>query len=131
MGTSIIFAQIICLVYLAVGLGILINGDYYRKMMSDFVNNTAAIYIGGFMALILGYIIVVSHNIWEWHLVVIITIIGWLAIIKGILLFVFPRVMIRFSEFLIAKKNYLRVTAIFAIILGLVMGYYGFVRFWI
>ena len=75
--------QLFSLAYIAVGVGILINPDFYKKIYQDFIDNGMALYFGGFTALAIGYLLVTFHNVWEmdWH--VIITIYGWNAFIKG------------------------------------------------
>ena len=82
--------QLLGLIYLAAGLGMIFNPDFYKKLLSNFSESPAVIYLGGFMALAVGYLLVAFHNIWALNWSVIITVIGWLALLKGFLLLITP-----------------------------------------
>ena len=90
MGNSMLIAKILGPYMVIVAIGILCNLKSYQKMMEDFLKNTALIYLGGVFALIVGLLIVLFHNVWMVGWQVIITIFGWIALIKGIWLIVFP-----------------------------------------
>jgi len=117
--------QIFSLVYLAVGIGILINSNFYKKLFEDFCENAAVMYTGGIMAIVVGYLILAFHNTWTKDLSVIITVIGWLALIKGILILILPKMMIALSKAML-KERFLKIVAVCAIILGLVFSFLGF-----
>jgi len=127
METSIFVAKILSLVYLSVGLGLLLNQSFYQKLFKDFMESPSVLYVGAIMALVVGFLLVTYHNIWVVSWVVLITILGWLALIKGIALLVIPNAMLRMTQSLLDKKYYLCIQAIAALILGLILGYYGFV----
>ena len=118
--------QVLSLVYLAVGIGMLINPDFYKKIFQDFIDSPTALYLGGIMALIVGYLLVTFHNVWEmdWH--VIITVIGWMALIKGMLILVRPKAMITLTKAIIKKESALKIMSVFVIIVGLLFSFLGF-----
>ncbi len=118
--------QIFSLGYLAVGIGILINPDFYKKLFEDFTEDTTALYFGGVAALVIGYLIVAFHNTWTKDLSVIITIVGWIALLKGILILVRPKIMIALTKAIATKGNFLKIEAIAIIILGLAFSFLGF-----
>jgi len=68
-------------------------------------------------------LLVGHHNIWvkDWR--VLITLIGWIAVIKGVLLIAFPQLISLFKGW---YKN-TRAWGILIIVLGLLFGYLGFV----
>src|SRR5215470_19007765 len=90
MPTSIFLAKLIGPIALAIGIGVLINRDTYRKLAEEFLSSYALIYLAGILAMTAGLAIVLNHNIWalEWR--VIITLIGWLATLGGVMRIVFP-----------------------------------------
>jgi uncharacterized protein YjeT (DUF2065 family) len=110
--------QIMSIVYIAVGIGIFINPDFYKKLFEDFIENAAVLYLGGITALVVGYLILAFHNTWTKDLSVIITIVGWLALIKGILILIQPKIMIALSRAMVQKESILKIEAIAVIILG-------------
>lgn len=118
--------QILSLVYIAVGIGILINPGFYKKLFEDFIENAAVLFLGGVTALVVGYLILAFHNTWTKDLSVIITIVGWLALIKGILIIIRPNIMIALSKAMVQKESILKIEAIAVIILGLAFSFLGF-----
>jgi hypothetical protein len=102
------------------------NPDFYKKLFEDFIENASALYLGGIMALAFGYLIVAFHNTWTKDLSVIITIVGWLALIKGILILIQPKIIVALSKAIMKKESFLKVEAIVVIILGLAFSFLGF-----
>jgi len=126
MQTSIFIAKIASIIYLAAGIGFLFYGDYYKKVVKGFIDNPGASYIAAIFTIVLGFFIVSYHNIWGASWVVIITILGWGALIKGIAILAFPEPIMKLSASVIKMKK-LEYFAPIAIILGLVLGYFGFI----
>ena len=122
MELSVLVARMIAIVYLAAGIGALCGRMNFNKIVEDFENSQALTYIAGFMALIIGMILVYYHNIWVKNWIVLITIIGWLSLLKGIMLIAFPQFISFFKNW---YKN-TRAWGIFLIVIGLVFGYLGF-----
>lgn len=118
--------QVFSLVYLAIGIGITVNPAFYRKMFADFIENSAILYLGGIMALVVGFLIVAFHNTWVMDLSVIITIIGWMALIKGIVILILPKAMISLSKSIISSPKFMKIEGYIAIIAGLGLSYLGF-----
>ena len=118
--------QLFSLAYIAVGVGILINPDFYKKVYQDFIDNGMALYLGGFTALAIGYLLVTFHNVWEmdWH--VIITIFGWIALIKGMLILVRPQAIIAIAKVFVNNEKALKIEAIVVLLIGLLFSFLGF-----
>ena len=118
--------QVFSLVYLTIGIGILINSDFYKKLFTDFIESAVSLYFGGVMALVIGYLIVAFHNTWTADLSVIITILGWIALIKGILILVRPKLMIAMTIAIMKNEKFLKIEAVVIIIMGLALSFLGF-----
>lgn len=103
MEFSIFVAKIIAVVYLSFGVGLLFSGNYYQKVFRKLINDATYLILGGIMAIIIGFIIISNHNIWTNNWTVIITIIGWVALIKGIVLLAFPTTTRFLSHYLIME----------------------------
>lgn len=122
MDLSVLLAQVIGAVYLAVGLGMLLDGGYYKKAFPAMLKDPGAMYIGGFMALVAGFFMATYHNVWEgWPILV--TLIGWLALLKGLLLLIFPKGMLDWSA---KMMKHVSKFSFVVIALGLVFSYFGF-----
>ena len=118
--------QVFSIAYLAVGIGFLISPGFYKKLYDDYCQSSAALYTGGAGALVIGYLLVAFHNTWTKDLSVIITVIGWIALIKGILIFVLPAVIIKITKAISSKGMILKIQALIVIVLGVLFAYLGF-----
>jgi len=118
--------QFFSIVYLAIGIGILVNYDLYKKIFTNFVENTACLYYGGVMAIVVGFLLVTFHNTWTKDISVIITILGWMALAKGVLILVGPKLMISLTKAMVEKEKFIKIEAIIIIIAGLGLAFLGF-----
>jgi uncharacterized protein YjeT (DUF2065 family) len=117
--------QILSLAYIAVGIGILVNPAFYKKLFEDFIESASALYLGGIMALVIGYLILAFHNTWTKDWSVIITIIGCIALVKGVVILIRPKIIIALSRAM-TKPGLLKIEATVVIILGLAFSFLGF-----
>ena len=118
--------QLLGIVYFVIGIGIVINRDYYLRMFDGFIENSAVMYLGGCMSLIVGFLLVTFHNEWTASWSVIITIIGWLALIKGFCLFLVPKLFIRMIRAMKEKPKLITYHTLFVIVLGFLCMVLGF-----
>ena len=97
METSLFLAKVIGLSCFIFGISLLLAKTAYQAAAKDYINHSGLQLLGGTISLILGVLIIVSHNIWQFDWRVLITIIGWLILIKGIIWYDFPQNCIRGS----------------------------------
>jgi uncharacterized membrane protein len=126
MQTSRFLAQLIGPVLLVIGIGMLANRAGYRAMAQEFLKSRALIYIAGLLALVPGLALVLTHNVWaaDWRLIV--TLLGWLAVIGGIFRIVFPQEVTRIGARMIARDDTLVVGGVVMLALGIVLSFYGY-----
>ncbi len=118
--------QILGITYLVVGIGMLVNSGFYKKLITNFTENPPAIYLGGLVALLIGCLLVIFHNKWTTDWSVIITIFGWAALIKGTFLIVLPKMSIKLSNAFKEMKQLLNVWAIIVAVVGAMLCWLGF-----
>ena len=126
MDTSIFVAKIFGLCYLIIGIGFLFNRQVFRQIMEDYCKNAALVFYGGLISLAVGLAIVLNHNVWTMHWPVIITILGWLAILKGIWIIVFPGSLQQFMGAYLENKKLQMFQMIFALLFGAALTFFGF-----
>ncbi|MEK7138833.1 MAG: hypothetical protein AAB799_01495, partial [Patescibacteria group bacterium] len=89
------------------------------------IKNPLFTYVSGFVFLILGVLLVVSHSVWtpDWRLVI--TILGWLVLLKGVGRIFFSNAVRRLIE---RKRNNRRflLGEIVVFMVGPYLLYYGF-----
>jgi hypothetical protein len=68
------------------------------KQLFDFSSDDRFAIIISFMAIIIGLLNIIAHDLWvsDWR--IIITLLGWLAFIKGITIFAFPDINKKWLE---------------------------------
>lgn len=128
MATSIWLSQIIGPFFIIVCIGVLANRKAYEKLIGSLDKNAAFVYLDGVFALLMGLLIVLTHNVWASGWPFVITLIGWLFIVKGCWLLVFPDTVPALIKIFQKEPLYLSVclAVIFAAGLGLtIFGYFA------
>jgi len=129
MNTVQFVSQVLAIMYLSIGIGFFINPRFYRKKLKEMVTDSRMTLSFGLMALLAGFAIIKLHGEWTADWEVLITIIGWGALIKGIMYLMVPNLMLNLTEKLFSKRSYMRFWTVIIIALGLVFGYMGFFLF--
>lgn len=83
-------------------------------------------FLGGMIALLIGLAILHVHPNWNNDWTSLVTLIGWIACIKGITFFIFPDSIQSFKGML--QDKYHGIITTFIIVLGLIFGYFGFFK---
>lgn len=126
MEASIYLAKVIGLISTITAISVIIN--YKRSLIFDTEAGKSPlfIYVSGFVFLILGTLLVVSHSVWvsDWRLVI--TIISWALLFKGVLRIFFPDAVSRLIEKKIKNRSFV-VGEVVVFLVGAYLLYYGFV----
>ncbi|WP_407557459.1 hypothetical protein [Winogradskyella sp. 4-2091] len=83
------------------------------KQVFDDLNDQKFLILTAFIAIVIGLLNIIFHNIWELSYKLIITLIGWTALFMGLALFSFPKRTISF----LAVANIKLVQLIYTILL--------------
>jgi hypothetical protein len=109
--------------FVVVGISVL-NKPYFNAVMADFVSSKGLLWITGFITFVIGMVIVALHNVWsaDWRLLV--TVLGWLTVLKGAVIMLFPSSMnLLYRNFL--SKQLLTYSGIYALVLGALLLFLG------
>lgn len=87
---TIILAKIFGLYFLAIGLAFIANPDRLKSMYQQIKSDENFLLLGGMLALLIGAVVVSTHNVWIFGWPVIITLLGWWSLIKGFALIIYP-----------------------------------------
>lgn len=80
------------------GIGFIVSGRHYLRLLDAIKNNSAILLTFGGLNLIIGYLIVTNYNTWIWDWTIIVTIIGWMALLKGMVIMVFPTFHLQIAD---------------------------------
>lgn len=133
MKTSIYISRLMGPVLLIIGigmaLGLLMETDY-SSLMKEFIGNRAVIFLTGILALLAGVAIVNAHNVWvpDWRLII--TILGWLLVLRGIMLLVFPEAVQSIGDHIVASGRGVMAGAAVTFVLGAILCIMGYEDLW-
>jgi uncharacterized protein YjeT (DUF2065 family) len=119
------YAQVLGLWLLLISLATLVHQPRFKKIASDTLNNPEMMTFAGVVALGIGLLIVVTHNIWVYAWPVLVTLVGWFFIIQGIMRIFWPEAFAKMMRDLMAKSGYTIMTWAWFII-GLYLTWIGF-----
>jgi len=125
METALLISKILGIIYFAFGIGMLVNPSFYRREIPKLLENSAYLILGGFLAIVFGFLILEGQNTWPSDWTVVITILGWIAILKGAILLAFPNSMNLFKP-LFESKLFMNILTPSVIIMGAIFIYLGF-----
>jgi len=126
MKTSQFIARLIGPVVAVVGIGMLANGAQYRAIVDGFLRSPALIYIAGLLGLLGGLAIVNVHNSWDRGWPLIITVLGWLAIVGGAVRMLAPQIVEAAGAAMMAQRWLVTTLAILLLALGGFLSFKGY-----
>jgi hypothetical protein len=128
MPTSIFLAKLIGPICLVIGVGVLVNAKVYRALADEFLRSYALLYLSGVLAITAGLAVVLTHNVWvaDWR--IIITLLGWLAVIGGAVRIVRPQLSEAFGRSALRQRMAVTAAGVVWTALGALLCYFGYVR---
>ena len=87
---SSVIAEALGIFFVVMGAAMVVNGKETAAVIEEAAQNKGYLWLWGFLALAVGAVIVSLNNLWTSGLPLVITILGWLALIKGAFILVFP-----------------------------------------
>lgn len=126
MEISIFLAKVVGIYFIIMGLLVLTSQKGVMNMI-DQLKDKANFLVLGLVTTLIGLLMIVSHNIWTTPHQIVISLIGWVSFIKGLIILFFPTKF--FDEFIemINKPALYSAFGVLALIVGLWLSYYGFV----
>lgn len=121
--STIFLATVIGWYLVIVGLFLLVRRQTLQGVMADFISQRSLVFLLAIITLILGLLMVVSHNIWVMGWPVIITILSWLVLIGALIRLFFPDCAIKMGENALKHPNRLIISGIIMLLIGLYLLY--------
>lgn len=123
MGIPSVLAEIYGGILVLTGLTVL-NKKYFDVVLNELENSKALVWLTGVVTFTIGITMVTFYNVWgsDWRVVV--TLFGWLTLVKGALIALFPVTVMRFYQ-RFKGAGIIMFGGIIAIVLGVVLLYLG------
>jgi hypothetical protein len=124
---SKLIAGLIGPVMMAMGIAMLVNRDLFPVMVSQIAHDQGLIFVSGILSLLGGLAVVRVHNVWSGGWRIIVTVLGWLAIVGGLVRMWFPQRAAPIAETFAASSTALVIGGLVVLGLGVFLSYKAYV----
>jgi hypothetical protein len=125
MELSIFLAQLFGLTIMIFAGLVFFRPGVIDEAISSLRPNSFSSVIAGFVGIVAGLAVILSHNIWEMNWRGLVTLFGWASLIKGITYMAFPDRIISMAKNMMNSDSRKIVLAV-TFFLGLYLAYQGF-----
>jgi uncharacterized membrane protein len=123
MAPAVLIARLAGPLFVVIGLGILLNASFYADMVVEAVHSPTLVYLSGVASLLAGVAILNAYRAWTASWRVIVTVLGWLCVIGGIMRIVLPQIVTSLATTIYSGPAALIVAAVIVLILGAYLSY--------
>ena len=127
MDRSFFLARLMGPTFVVIALGMLINLGTYESMIAEALHPGVVFYLSGLLSLLAGLAIVNLHNRWQVEWRVIITVLGWLMTIGGIMRIILPQFTVAVGATIYSGRASTIVVALVVGTLGAFLSFTGYV----
>lgn len=107
-----------------VGLWMLLYGENVVKIMTSMKNSPAAFYLSCVLNLLIGLVLILAYNVWDWNIYFFVTLLGWVMFLRGVFGLFMPQLVVKL---LMTKTTWMKTMGIIPFVWGLILiwtGYY-------
>ena len=126
MSAATLIARLIGPVFVVIGLGMLLNATFYAAAVGEGAKSPVLIAVSGIATLLGGVAILNAHHDWTTDWRVLITLIGWLFIIAGIVRLVLPTVAETVAPVVYSGPAAEMVAGAIVLVVGAILGFAGY-----
>ena len=125
---SLFLARLLGPVFVAIAIGVLVNGAVFRAIAEESLRSHALIYLTGLFAITAGVAILLNHNGWVGDWRVLITLFGWIAALGGAQRIIWPQGTEGAVRWSADNPTIFIIAGIIWLIIGGVLCFYGYRR---
>ena len=103
---------------LAAGLAGFTGRMDWSALLDEFERSPALSFITGFMVFVLGGVLILAHHHWTDPLAVVVSLVGWIAAVEGLMIMVVAKPLLAWSRPLVRSQ---RAVSIFAMLFGIAL----------
>ncbi len=126
MQTSIFIAKLPGPIFVLVGIALLVRREMFRGLLQDFLKSPALIYLAGVLGLLCGLALVLAHNVWalDWRLII--TLVGWVSIVRAVVTIFAPQWIVSIGSKLLEHRMIFFGAGVIDLVVGFVLSYFGY-----
>lgn len=104
------------------GLWMLFYHENMNKIMASIKGCSGCFYVLGIINLLIGLTIISRCNIWEWNAAVLVTLLGWFLILRGVFSLFIPQVLMKWTM----GKGVMKGIGLLPLVWGALMSWFAF-----
>jgi len=128
MQPVVLIARLIGPLFVVIGIGMLLNQKLYADMIGQAVMVPVMIYLYGMLSFTAGVAMLNGYRAWtpDWRIIV--TILGWLLVIGGIVRIVVPAVTASLALSIFSADASMAIGGVIVIVIGAFLSFEGYWR---
>ena len=123
---AILIARLIGPLFAALGLGMLLNATFYAAAVGEGAHSPVLIAIAGMATLVAGLAILNAHRAWTYDWRVLVTVIGWVFIVAGLIRLILPTLAETLAPAVYSGPAALMVAGVVVLIVGGILSFEGY-----
>lgn len=126
MDISLFLAQVFGLYLLIGGVGMLLHPYATQELLGRWSSDRVVVFLGGFVALIIGIPLVLIHSIWEGTWEIVVTLLVWIIFMKGVVRVLAPDAVVGWVMLIASRPRLLKSLLMVMTLVGAYLAYVGF-----
>ncbi|KMO84171.1 hypothetical protein MCHUDSM44219_00977 [Mycolicibacterium chubuense] len=119
------FARVLGPFLVIVDLAAVLRASHMPALLSDFSSSSAWPWISGAFILIAGLVVVALHQYWHGPAAIIVSALGWLIVVRAVLLLFFPDTLMSLADSMIGATAWWVAVCGVAALIGVYLTYVG------
>ena len=119
------FARVIGPFFLIVPITAAVRAPQMHTLLADFEASSVWAWFGGAVTLLMGLVVIALHPYWTDPPAVIVSVLGWLMVLRGVLLLAFPAALMSAANAVIGTGAVWRIAYLALAVLGLYLTVVG------
>jgi len=107
-----------------IAFALLVKEKHLKDLFAK-IETEESFFFWGLISTIIGVAMILTYNVWAWNWQVIITLLGWAALLKGLVLLFCPEYMKNWAKKM-DNNQWLPVCLVILVFIGLIITYFGF-----
>jgi len=126
MSASIFLAQLLGPMFVVLGIALLSKPQMFQTVLQGFIGSATLLYLAGFFGLLGGMALVLTHNVWvaDWRLII--TLIGWVTLVRALISIFQPQWIVGAGTAILKQRGIFFGAAVLNLIVGLILSYFGY-----
>lgn len=119
MFTSILLAKVFGLFFVVMALFMALRKKFFHAVLKEIRHDEGWIFMFGMFNLIIGLLMIFGHNVWvdAWRIVI--TVLGWIVLVKGLFVLFFPKETMGMIKYILKRTWIWAMDIVIFLIIGI------------